>query len=269
MAYSFAKSGLKISKDRNKALQQDLNRAASNEQRRLERRVEVEKEISEINIALNGMGSSIKADTPELRMALNERLVELKEKLAKMLVPANKPKVKRRVLMSLPNGMQRTNGDSQRPSKITTVTRDDSDDVVVKEALPSYTGNRVKSNERTATISKVGKGKTCKSDKNVRGKRMITGKMTSKQARELVFNDRTDIPKNSELRHMSNSEYVRFINAPEREAQISQVMAQPEKGSTKKQGGSPNSGFKPRFILNPERTRLIKACVVFKPMGNI
>ena len=77
-------------------------------------------------------------------------------------------------------------GDAQNANiKIPTVTRDTSKDVVVKEAMPSMTGKRVSASNKTAIISKVAKGKTCKSDKPKRSKRAPVGRMTSEFQRQL------------------------------------------------------------------------------------
>ncbi len=265
--YSFSRAGLKISKDRNKDLQQSLNRQAANELKKAERIQEIERELNQIEISMNGIGGIHKVDTIEQIVALKERRAELREKLIDLNMPKKATKKKQREIISLPFGRRNNSGDSVNTT--VTICAESREQVSFSEPESIPTEDKTPWHGRSASVASVSRGKTCKSSKPKRARRMPDGKMTSEQAREVVFNDRTDVAKNSELRHMSNTDYVRFINAPEREAQISQVMAQPEKGSTKKQGGSPNSGFKPRFILNPERTRLVKAGVVFKPMGNI
>lgn len=75
-------------------------------------------------------------------------------------------------------------GDAQNANiKITTSTNEESfERIVVKEALPDQKSDW---HNRTATISKVARGKTCKSDKSKRKKRTPVGRMTSEFQRQL------------------------------------------------------------------------------------
>lgn len=264
--YAFSKSGLKISKDRQKDLQQTLNRQAANELKKAETIQAINRELNDIEISINGMNGIYKIDTVEQLVKLKERRGELRDKLVKLAMPKKQAKKKQPKLKFLPKGMRNNAGDSVNTTVTfrgvtgSSVTFDEPESIPTEDKTP-WSG-------RTATVASVKRGKTCKSDKPKRARRMPTGKMTSEQAVVKVFNERTDVPKNSEMQHMSNSDYVMFINEPERVAQIERVMAQPEKGSTKKQGGSPNGGSKPRFIRECPRTRLVKAGVPLKPMGN-
>lgn len=277
--YSFSEKGLKINKDQQKDLQKDLNRKASSELKKSLRIQTLENQINAINVRIDGMNGlevQYKSESSfdkrqkiysEIKQ-LKQLRCELKEKVYKLRNPEpkdNKTKVIKLAFKDKSN-QHNMSGDSANV-KLSISHRDTDNDsgVIVKE---SNLGKRseISASNKTATISKVANGKTCKA-KREKTKYINAANVSESKAVERVFNERTDIPKNSEMQHMSNSEYVRHINEPQREADIMDVMAQPEKGTTKKQGGSPNSGYKPRFIRQSERTRLLKAGVSFKPIG--
>ncbi len=264
--YSFSRAGLKISKDRNKDLQQSLNRKAASALKRAEKVQELERELNAIEISLNGMNGIHKVDTIEQIVALKERRAEIREKLISLSKPVTKTQTKKRPICYRPFNRRVNTGDSVNTT--VTIRAVDGDNVTFDEPETVATEDKTPWHGRSAPVSSVKRGKSCKSNKPKRAKRMPEHKINESEIVERVFNERTDVPKNCEMQHMTNSDYVKHINSPEREADIAHVMAQSEKGTTKKQGGSPNGGSKPRFIRECPRTRLIKAGLPFAPMGN-